>query len=213
MARNTLSEMNIDLTSELASLMRLAVSDKWFVGKRFIDEFADSIIKNDIPKLRALCRAYHNVGYYFSESWYSSYQKNVLSVFDKIENKLFSICSVSELIKGLEIEYDYYGWGDITIEGLKSLQQKGIEYIDPDSHPYRYAEEGMPYIQYWCSQELKKNKCPFTAENYLDYFFDFVNTVRKVQFNKVESDLYCYISSKGLQMVDRTTESEAERAK
>lgn len=75
MARNTLSEMNIDLTSELASLMRLAVSDKWFVGKRFIDEFADSIIKNDIPKLRALCRAYHNVGYYFSESWYLSYKK------------------------------------------------------------------------------------------------------------------------------------------
>ncbi|EJV3453785.1 hypothetical protein N6F27_003466 [Escherichia coli] len=213
MARNTLSEMNVDLTSELASLMRLSVSDKWFVGKRFIDEFADSVIKNDIPKLRALCRAYHNVGYYFSESWYLSYQKNVLSVFNKIEKKLFLICSVSKLIEWLEIEYEHYGWGDMTIEGLKSLQQKGIEYINPDSHPYRYAEEGMSYIQFWCNQELGKNKCPFTAENALDYFFDFVDTVRKIQSNSIESDLYCYISSKGLVMVDRTTERKAECAK
>ncbi|EEZ3411351.1 hypothetical protein DKB66_004158 [Escherichia coli] len=207
MARNSLSEMEIDLTKELACLMRLSVSNKWFIGKSFIDELSDSIIKDDVRKIRSLCKAHENSVWYYTDSWYTTYKKNVLSVFDAIDKKLFAICSISSLIEWLEVEYEHYGWGDVTIEALKSLQAKGIEYINPDAHPYRYAELGMPYIDHWCSLELQKNNYPFTAENAVEYFFTLVNFVREVESRNVSNALYCYIShNKGLRVVDRSTD-------
>lgn len=209
MARNTLSEMEIDLTKELASLMRLSVNDKWFVGKSFIDELADAIIKDDIKKIRSLCKAHDNSVWYYTDSWYAAYKKNVLSVFDAIDKKLSVICTISSLIEWLEVEYEFFGWGDMTIDELKSLQKKGIEYINPDAHPYRYAELGMPYIEHWCNLELKKNNCPFTAENAIEYFFKLVNFVRKIETDHVSNTLYCYIShDKGVRIVDRSTDAD-----
>lgn len=207
MIRYTLKDMEIDLTKELACLMRLSVSDKWFVGKSFIDELADSIIKDDIKKIRALCRAHDNSVWYYTDSWYASYKKSVLSVFDAIDKKLSAICSIPVLIEWLEIEYEFFGWGDMTIEALKSLQSKGIEYFNPDAHPYRYAELGMPYIEHWCNLELEKNNCPFTAENAIEHFFKLVNFVREIQSGDVSNKLYCYIShDKGLRVIDRSTD-------
>ncbi|EOG1717634.1 hypothetical protein ACK3OH_004522 [Salmonella enterica] len=209
MARNTLSEMEIDLTKELASLMRLSVNDKWFIGKSFVDELADAIIKDDIKKLRSLCKAHDNSIGYYTDTWYATYKKNVLSVFDAIDKKLSVICNISSLIEWLEVEYEFFGWGDMTIDALKSLQKKGIEYINPDAHPYRYAELGMPYIEHWCNLELKKNNCPFTAENAIEYFFKLVDFVRKIETDQVSSTLYCYIShSKGVRIVDRSTDAD-----
>ncbi|EBT2474180.1 hypothetical protein CJL28_23275 [Salmonella enterica] len=207
MARNSLSEMEIDLTKELACLMRLSVSDKWFIGKSFIDELSDSIIKSDVQKIRSLCKAHDNSVWYCSESWYAAYKKNVLSIFDAIDKKLSAICSIPTLIEWLEIEYEHYGWGDMTIEALKNLQKNGIEYFNPDAHPYRYAELGMPYIEHWCSLELQKNNCPFIAENAVEYFFTLVDFVRNIQSRKVSNELYCYIShDKGLRVVDKSTD-------
>lgn len=208
MTRLSLSDMGIDLTSELASLMKLSVNDRWFIGKSFIDEFANSIILSDIPKLKSLAEAYHNMDYPQPGSWFSAYEKDVLSVFNAIKKKLYPICSLSVLIEWFEIEVEHHGWGSVFVEGFKSLQKKGIEYINLDFHPYKYAEEGMPYIEYWCKQELSKNDCPFISENALDYIYELIDEIRKIQSNSVDSELYFFISwNKGLRMIDRKNET------
>lgn len=123
MTRLSLSDMGVDLTNELASLLQLSVSDKWFIGKSFIDEFTKALILSDIKKLKSLSDAYHNIDYPQPDSWLLAYEKNVLSVFDAIKKKLYPICSLSVLIEWFEIEHDHHGWGDIFVEGFRSLKK------------------------------------------------------------------------------------------
>lgn len=208
MTRLSLSDMGVDLTNELASLLQLSVSDKWFIGKSFIDEFTKALILSDIKKLKSLSDAYHNIDYPQPDSWLLAYEKNVLSVFDAIKKKLYPICSLSVLIEWFEIEHDHHGWGDIFVEGFRSLKKNGIEYINPDFQPYKYADEGMPYIEHWCTQELLKNDCPFISENSIDYVFEMIDKIREIQNHSVDSDLYCFIShNKGLRMIDRKNDA------
>lgn len=200
----SLSDMGIDLTSELASLLKLSVSDKWFIGKSFIDEFSGAIILNDIQKLKSLSETYHHIDYPQPESWLCLYEETVLSVFNAIKKKLFPICSLSVLIGWLEIELEYSGWGSVFIDEFKALQKKGIEYINPDFHPFKYAEEGMPLIEHWLKKELINNNCPFITANAIDYFFEFVERVRDIQSNSIDTEIYCFISNgKGLRIIDR----------
>ncbi|HEN3303469.1 TPA: hypothetical protein U5D50_004259 [Yersinia enterocolitica] len=208
MSRLSLSDMGIDLTSELASLMRLSVSDKWFIGKSFIFEFSNAILSNDIRKIRALVETYSHMDYPPSEKLSLRFEKEFLSVFNALKNKLRPINSLSVLIQWLEVEYDYNGWGDVFISHFNKLKSKGIDFINLDYFPYRYADEFKPLVDLWCDEELIKNECPFVEENAIDYFYEFVNKVRGIEFTQYDSELYCFTSaSKGLRILDRKSET------
>jgi hypothetical protein len=201
--------MEIDLTIELATLMRLTVSDKWFIGKSFIDAFSNAILSNDIKKIRALVETYYHIDYPLSELLSLNFKKNVLSVFDSIKKKIYPICSLTILIECLEIEYEYHGWGDVFIFNFKELQSRGVEFINLDCCPYKYADGARPFVDLWCEEELKKNKCPFIEENAIDYFFEYVDRIREIESKNHDSVLYCFMSyQKGLCIVDRTAEEK-----
>lgn len=192
MSKLNLSEMGIDLTNELAQLMRLSTSDHWRVGVRFIKPFSEAIIKNDIKKLRALTQTYYcSICYPQSANWCSRFEKEFLPVFNAIKRKLYLICSVKSLLITFEVQSEYEGWGDIIVKELKKMQSKGISFINPDMYPYRYADYGItPIIEGWGIKELNKNKCPFDANTFYDVFFSFVESARNMDERKAESDYY-----------------------
>lgn len=192
MSKFSLSEMGIDLTNELAQLMRLSTSDYWRVGVSFIKPFSEAIIKNDIKKLRALTETYYcSICYPQPENWISRYEKEFLSVFNAIKRKLYLICSVKSLLITFEVQSEYEGWGDVIVKELKKMQSKGIFFINPDMYPYRYADYGItPIIEEWGIKELNKNKCPFDTNSFYDVFFSFVESARNMDERDSESDYY-----------------------
>lgn len=192
MSKFSLSEMGIDLTNELAQLMRLSTSDHWRVGVSFIKLFSETIIKNDIKKLRALTETYYCcICYPQSENWISRYEKEFLSVFHAIKRKLYLICSVESLLTTFEVQSEYEGWGDVIVKELREMQSKGIFFINPDIYPYRYADYGLtPIIEEWGIKELNKNKCPFDINTFYDVFFSFVESARNIDEREAESEYH-----------------------
>lgn len=192
MSKFSLSEMGIDLTSELAQLMRLSASDHWRVGVSFIKPFSEAIIKNDIKKLRALTETYYcSICYPQPEKWCSRYEKEFLSVFHAIKRKLYLICSVESLLTTFEVQSEYEGWGDVIVKELRKMQSKGIFFINPDIYPYRYADYGLiPIIEEWGIKELNKNKCPFSINTFYDVFFSFVESARNIDEREAESEYH-----------------------
>lgn len=208
MSRLSFAEMNIDLTQELAMLMKLSVSDKWFIGSSFIKEYSKAIIANDVKMVRALTNTYENISFPQPDNWYRQYNKEVLSVFRNIKLKLHKICSVTGLIECMEIQREYAGWGGVIITDLLRHKSEGIDFINLDAIPYKYAEGAMPVVEYWCEQELKRNSCPFTQENAVDYFFDLVKILRKNEASNTQSEIYSFMSSNGgLRIINRLTET------
>lgn len=208
MSRLSFSDMNIDLTQELAMLMQLSVSDKWFIGSSFIKEYSKAIIANDVKMVKALTQTYENICYPQPENWLRQYTKEVLSVFSMINVKLHKITSVTGLIECMGIQRDYEGWGDIIIADLTRHKSEGIDFINLDAIPYKYAEGAMPLVDYWCEQELKKNSCPFSEDNAVDYFFDLVEILRKNESSNAQSEIYSYMPPRGgLKIIDRVTET------
>lgn len=191
MSRFSLSEMGVDLTSELARLMKLSVNDYWRIGASFIRPFSEAIIKNDIKKIRALTETFYNISCPQPDKWYARYEKEFLPIFDAIKRKLFPICTVQTLVTTFEIQSEYEGWGDVIVKELNKIQLKGIHFINPDKAPYRYADYGIvPIIEEWGIRELEKNECPFSIETFYDVFFGFVESVRYFDEQSANSDYY-----------------------
>lgn len=145
MSRLSLSDMGIDLTSELAELFKLSVSDKLFLGKKFIRKFSKAVLISDVKAIRELL-AYYRVNLCSNET-------KAISIFDRFNKKLRNVNSVEILIKYMKQEDR---WGDVVIHNLQGLKNRGIDFINLDYHPYRYAEAGMPCVEYWLSHEIKK---------------------------------------------------------
>ena len=170
MSRLSLSDMGIDLTSELAELFQLSVSDKFFLGKNFIRKFSKAIVISDVKSIREQL-AYYRVNL-------CSNQTKAISIFDRFNKKLRNANSIDLLIQYMKQEGQ---WGDVVIHNLRGLKNKGVEYINLDWHPYRYAEAGMPYVESWLSNEIKKNDCPFVKDTAIEFFFDLVECVRNYE--------------------------------
>ncbi|HBV9945883.1 TPA: hypothetical protein MEA92_004750 [Klebsiella aerogenes] len=179
MARLSLSDMGIDLTNELAEILILSASDNenWLLGKQYVDSFAGAVLSSDIKLLRELS-CIHRSSYPPINESFRKYERNFLRVFDNVQKKIYPITSIDDLIKWFGVEKEFFGWGDIIIQEFQEFKRKKIEYINLDYHPYRYAEEGMPYCKLWLDKELSKNNCPFTKDNAYDAFFRLVDTIR-----------------------------------
>lgn len=164
----SLSDMGINLTTEMAELLRLSVSDRFFLGKKFILNLSNAIILNDVKLTRYLLASFRlNL---------SVNEKTAICIFNSFNKKLRNANSVDMLI-GYFNQQD--GWGDVISDNLIEAKEKGITYINLDFHPYRYADEGKPYIECWLDKEIKQNPfCPFIKDNSYDFFFDLVSCVR-----------------------------------
>jgi hypothetical protein len=186
MARLSLSDMGIDLTNELAEILMLSVSDNknWLLGKQYVDSFAGAVLSSDIWLLRQLS-GIHRCSYPPINESFRKYERNFLRVFDNVQKKLYPITSIDDLIEWFGVEKEFFGWGDIVIQEFKEFKRKKIEYINLDYHPYRYAEEGMPYCELWLDKELAINDCPFTKDNSYDAFFRLVDSIRDIASNNL----------------------------
>lgn len=170
MSRLSLSDMGIDLTTELAELFQLSVSDKYFLGKDFIRKFSKSLIISDIKEMRELL-VYYRVNLCGNET-------KAVSIFDRFNKKLRNVNSVDLLIQYMK-QQDR--WGDVVIHNLQGLKNRGIDFINLDYHPYRYAEAGMPCVEYWLNNEIKKNDCPFVKDTAIEFFFELVECIRNYE--------------------------------
>lgn len=170
MSRLSLSDMGIDLTTELAELFQLSVSDQFFLGKEFIRKFSEALIVSNVKSIRELL-AYYRVNL-------CRHRTKAISIFDRFNKKLRNVNSVELLIQYMKQEDR---WGDVVIYNLQGLKNKGIDFINLDYHPYRYAEAGMPSVECWLSNEIKKNDCPFEKGTAIEFFFDLVECVRNYE--------------------------------
>ncbi|RSC52128.1 hypothetical protein [Citrobacter amalonaticus] len=157
----TLSALGINLTDDLAALMYLSTSDKYFVGNSLLKQISLYVIHSDIERLSMVCM----------DIAHGNYAKRLRNIAMCINKKLRGIYYVDTILDALKYQEFSQGWESMYVRKyFAELALDGVRFINfnlnnNDVNDY-YKELFLKESEY-----LKKQNLNSEAE-YIGQFWD-----------------------------------------
>ncbi|TNV16076.1 hypothetical protein FH968_19735 [Buttiauxella sp. B2] len=117
----TFTELDINFTDDLSSLMQLSTSDKHFVGNSILKQISNSVINNDVQRLSLVCSDL------LSSGTYSTKHRHIATC---INRKLKKVYNLDTLLDALAFNEFMWEWESQYLKKhFKELTGCGVRYI------------------------------------------------------------------------------------